>query len=612
MAPPKKDNDPNGNNNNDQVHNADYADWEFQMEEVLHLPHDEQPGNNQLSVDYSPQIKALRDKFMAYEKRRNIFKDSEKQKEFDDVLKQANGFLNHAEEQNAGHNEVGTQSALNGLNQTLDKVKTIYSCGVETACNLLHCKEELAEQRARAQELEKVDPKKLKGLKKDELKLRGDEFARLTKTIKEKGDESELLLSGFKVKEASKTLEQMAAYIGALEAILLLKPTAEIEKKDKKTVLRAYTGKHSVADSNSIYMDIYKLETERDEDLKQNHPTAMQAVHLQEMKIETGKRCKHVKEIPETIQRLEKKFEGIEDVQGKINQLKKELKTTKSIEIYEELDDRLKDLRLLRDLPVLQKCQEELAKLEEDNEDLKEKLELMRECRDNHKQRIEAKKVKLSSDTHQIQRHSRLPTFVGFDRLDADGNPILTEDSGYTYHGNKIHLSIRQDQVEKAGDILTPLLLSPDCPFLSFKVSNLQATQTARQIISKRLDDSPSEEKRKQLEIDKKAQQRISDGAQITLYPYTKDEDFTGGVQEYNFFIKLLEQELEAAGIQPGDIPKSDVGLEGMKFATFRHEDGSRGEEFGDKPLGKENDDLLKSKPFYKALTGQDNRQQIN
>lgn len=87
--------------------------------------------------------------------------------------------------------------------------------------------------------------------------------------------------------------------------------------------------------------------------------------------------------------------------------------------------------------------------------------------------------------------------------------------------------------------------------------------------------------------------------------------------QDYNFFIKLMEQELDAAGIQTGELLDSDVWLEGMKFATFRHEEGSRGAKCGDKPLGKDNDDLLKSKPFYKALMrrnieGVGNRQQIN
>ncbi|MES0869500.1 hypothetical protein [Pseudovibrio sp. SCP19] len=98
--------------------------------------------------------------------------------------------------------------------------------------------------------------------------------------------------------------------------------------------------------------------------------------------------------------------------------------------------------------------------------------------------------------------------------------------------------------------------------------------------------------------------ERITQGAQITLYPCVEDTSFADRAADFSFFIKLIEQELEAAGIKPGATPDSDVGLGEMGFATYRNQAGSRGAAVGEKEVIQEDLDQLKNNPFYKAVTG--------
>ena len=68
---------------------------------------------------------------------------------------------------------------------------------------------------------------------------------------------------------------------------------------------------------------------------------------------------------------------------------------------------------------------------------------------------------------------------------------------------------------------------------------------------------------------------RCVDGAQFTLYTQNdpdkpwKAED----VKKYTQFLSKLEGVLTQAGIQPGELPESDVTIPGLRFATFRDED---------------------------------------
>ncbi|SFK42560.1 phosphothreonine lyase [Pseudovibrio ascidiaceicola] len=220
------------------------------------------------------------------------------------------------------------------------------------------------------------------------------------------------------------------------------------------------------------------------------------------------------------------------------------------------------------------------------------------------REKITAQRALLKNPDHRINNADRDGIFTQFEPLGEDGKSVL--DSGeYEKAGNKIHLSVQMDQLAQAGNILTPLLLSPDNPFLSFKVTNMDGAVEAFKDDEKQYSADTPEAKAKLAE-QKAYFDRVTQGAQITLYPYAKDTSYPDGAEDFGFFLKLLEQELAAAGIQPGKNPDSDAGLEGLSFATFRNEEGSRGVGVDDEDQLEENRKMLRSKPFYQALTNKD------
>ncbi|QUS58663.1 virulence protein [Pseudovibrio brasiliensis] len=227
-----------------------------------------------------------------------------------------------------------------------------------------------------------------------------------------------------------------------------------------------------------------------------------------------------------------------------------------------------------------------------------------REAYAKSREKIAAQRALLKNPDHRINNADRDGVFTQFEPLGEDGNSVL--DSGeYEKAGNKIHLSVQLDQLEQAGNVLTPLLLSPDNPFLSFKVTNMDGAVAAFKDDEKQYSADTPEAKAKLVE-QKAYFDRITQGAQITLYPYAKDTSYPDGAEDFGFFLKLLEQELAAAGIQPGKNPDSDASLEGLSFATFRNEEGSRGVGVDDEEQLEENRKMLRSKPFYQALTNKD------
>ncbi|WP_109315285.1 virulence protein [Pseudovibrio ascidiaceicola] len=227
-----------------------------------------------------------------------------------------------------------------------------------------------------------------------------------------------------------------------------------------------------------------------------------------------------------------------------------------------------------------------------------------REAYAKSREKITAQRALLKNPDHRINNADRDGIFTQFEPLGEDGKSVL--DSGeYEKAGNKIHLSVQMDQLAQAGNILTPLLLSPDNPFLSFKVTNMDGAVEAFKDDEKQYSADTPEAKAKLAE-QKAYFDRVTQGAQITLYPYAKDTSYPDGAEDFGFFLKLLEQELAAAGIQPGKNPDSDAGLEGLSFATFRNEEGSRGVGVDDEDQLEENRKMLRSKPFYQALTNKD------
>ncbi|KZK90910.1 MAPK phosphothreonine lyase [Pseudovibrio sp. Ad5] len=440
--------------------------------------------------DLSPEIKKVRAKFEAYKKRRNIFKDVRDLEIFDNYVKKTADLLDKATDLNKLQNVDAAEDVLDNANLTLQEIEETYARGVDSACVLLHRKQELADIRARLKFLASFD---LEGFSQG----RQEEAPRLAGLIKTNADKAEAQLKAGEIKDSRDTFLALQTYLEMLELTLKEVPSKETQKPRKETSVRAYTGGNSVAAAQEVLTELNRL--------------------------------------------------------------------------YEEQ----------RKIPFTDR--EEYARSRE---------------------KISAQRELLKNPDHRINNADRDGIFTQFEPLGEDGRPVL--DSGeYEKAGNKIHLSVQMDQLAQAGNILTPLLLSPDNPFLSFKVTNMDGAVAAIKDDQEKYSADTPEAKAKIAE-QKAYFDRITQGAQITLYPYAKDTNYPDGAEDFGFFLKLLEQELAAAGIQPGKNPDSDAGLEGLSFATFRNEEGSRGVGVDDEDQLEENRKMLRSKPFYQALTNKD------
>ncbi|MES0869501.1 hypothetical protein [Pseudovibrio sp. SCP19] len=90
--------------------------------------------------------------------------------------------------------------------------------------------------------------------------------------------------------------------------------------------------------------------------------------------------------------------------------------------------------------------------------------------------KIKENDVLLKNSTHSIRPDIGSATFTYFDKLDADGKKI-SENENLGWDGSKIHISVQANQIDAACNVLTLLLLSPDNPFVSFKVTNVERAQ---------------------------------------------------------------------------------------------------------------------------------------
>ncbi len=184
---------------------------------------------------------------------------------------------------------------------------------------------------------------------------------------------------------------------------------------------------------------------------------------------------------------------------------------------------------------------------------------------------------------HHLRVHTpeKDPSFINF------GHPQLTG----SHYGAKLHISINKDQLYAAQERLLPLLLSEDNPFPKFKITN------PRNIANRLREEGPD------TPADLYRRDRITDGMQITLYPYTTTPDFSDVMGRCKAFVHVLEQELDAGQIGPGRRPESDVALEGCRFVSYRSErHGERGSEAGEAPVGEEVYAALRDSPFYRQF----------
>ncbi|WP_108818619.1 hypothetical protein [Pseudovibrio sp. Alg231-02] len=239
-----------------------------------------------------------------------------------------------------------------------------------------------------------------------------------------------------------------------------------------------------------------------------------------------------------------------------------------------------------------------VCKIGREQIDMRKTGQLTPEAKEEFKERKMAEFQKFNAPHHNVEAIGKFGYFTQFNKLDKQGCEIS---SYQNYHGNKLHMSFDQSQLEKAYDVLTPLLLSEDNPFGGFKITNPKEAES-------RLEDKLESESQNGKLTDDREQEirsgsdRALAGAQLTLYPFGFPEDGAEASQ-FKSFVTKLENALESAGINPGQRPESDVKFDNSQYTTFRHEDGPRVVTVGGDPELLAEIDALKDKPFYQALT---------
>jgi len=144
--------------------------------------------------------------------------------------------------------------------------------------------------------------------------------------------------------------------------------------------------------------------------------------------------------------------------------------------------------------------------------------------------------------------------------------------------GDKIHISVKREDVPKAFDVLKGLLLSKDNPFREWKVINLAKVEEANM------------------------ESRLVANGQFTLYARTDDASGIYSAEQLNrmrTFIEELEKALADNNIAAAKAPDSDVQPTQWHYASYRNEKRSAREpEVVEAQQAK-----LKAEPFYQLLT---------
>ncbi|PXX63824.1 phosphothreonine lyase [Pseudomonas sp. LAMO17WK12:I10] len=141
------------------------------------------------------------------------------------------------------------------------------------------------------------------------------------------------------------------------------------------------------------------------------------------------------------------------------------------------------------------------------------------------------------------------------------------------FAGDKLHISVKREDVPLAFNALSGLLFSEDCPIDKWKVTDMERVEPGG---------------------------RVSEGAQLTLYvkPDTADSRYTAqGLNRIRHFVERLESVMIEHNIQPGQHPDSDVRPFHWQFTSYRNE--MRSEREG----GEEQSLALRNEPFYRLVT---------
>ena len=202
--------------------------------------------------------------------------------------------------------------------------------------------------------------------------------------------------------------------------------------------------------------------------------------------------------------------------------------------------------------------------------------------------------------------------FARFAKTDSDGVRLTkSKDRPVKSHKDKVHLSVHVNDLPKAWEALRPLLLSPDNPFLKWKMTipdNAERSLHDGLLQSEKGADAGQTHTSADRESDirRNATRRLTEGMQFTLYAFAgaRDPDYRDNGSEIRHFLTLADWALADSGVRPGTKPESDVAIEGLEFATYRNGImGTRGAAGGEHPVMPTMLQNLKNTRFYRAIS---------
>ena len=211
---------------------------------------------------------------------------------------------------------------------------------------------------------------------------------------------------------------------------------------------------------------------------------------------------------------------------------------------------------------------------------------------------------------------ARIPSptdsFVKFRKLATDGARVLTlADKLQESAGNKIHFNVSREAVPEAWQVLQPLLLSTDNPFLTWKMTvignaNRLCDDHWRWVARRELAGDWNVDADQERTYATRRTRRLVEGMQFTLYPAVISQDLHYGISgpKFRHFLNCVDRTLAENGVKPGRMPDSDVTIPGLVYSTYRHGAcGTRGTDLREAPITEETLKGLRETPFYRAIT---------
>lgn len=176
------------------------------------------------------------------------------------------------------------------------------------------------------------------------------------------------------------------------------------------------------------------------------------------------------------------------------------------------------------------------------------------------------------------------------------------------YHdsGDKLHISVRPEQLSEAMDAILPVLDRHPNVIKHFKVTDMveaarQVDNLDKQIATLRQVPQPDQQRLDQLISQRDIARRVLDGAQLTLYCYQPNEGSPIPAETFREVIDEINAVLLKREFGVGSLPESDLPV--TEFVTYRQDRDSQGQyirtDDENYPAQRE---LMKERPFYQGL----------